>query len=313
MFKTHPLTTALSDIKLAHSVFALPFAILAAFLAAHPFHQPARFTAQLALITTCMVLARTWAMLLNRLADRRIDAANPRTARRAIPAGRLTPRAGWTIAAACALLFFAACASFLFLFKNPWPIALGPIVLAWLALYAYSKRFTFLCHLILGSALAISPIAALIAINPTHLGLNAAELAFSAELSPTAAAVALLAAFVMLWVAGFDIAYALQDIDFDQAVGLHSVPARFGWRGALHIARALHALAFLCLLLSIRVAPALGGVTLAAAALVAALLVYEHLVLARRGLAGIPMAFFTINGVVSLILGAAGVLDTLVP
>lgn len=308
---TSPLTIALADIKLAHSVFALPFALLAAFLAAAPFAEPARFAGQLALVIACMVLARTWAMLLNRLADRRIDADNPRTARRALAAGRLTPQAGWTIAGVCAAIFLLTCAAFLLFFANPWPIALAPLVLAWLALYAYTKRFTFLCHVFLGSALAISPVAAVIAIDPTHLGMSAATLAFTGALTPTATAVCCLAGFVLLWVAGFDIAYALQDLDFDRTTGLHSVPARFGWRSALWIARTLHTLAYLALILAIRIAPPLGAITFVAAGLVAALLIYEHIVLTRRGLAGIPMAFFTINGVVSLILGAAGIADTL--
>lgn len=306
-----PLTAALSDIKLAHSVFALPFAVLAAFLAAAPFPNPSRFAAQLALVVVCMVLARTWAMLLNRLADRKIDADNPRTARRALAAGRLTPRAGWAIAAACAALFLLTCSAFHILLHNPWPIALAPLVLAWLALYAYTKRFTFLCHFFLGSALAISPIAAVIAIDPTHLTMTPSALTLTGYLTPTAHAVFYLCAFVLLWVAGFDITYALQDLDFDRDAGLHSVPARFGWRRALWIARILHAVAFLALIAAIRTAPQLGVITAAAATLVAALLIYEHIVLARRGAAGIPMAFFTINGVVSLILGTAGITDTL--
>lgn len=308
---TRNLTTALADIKLAHSVFALPFALLAAFLAASPFSNWARFSGQLTLILCCMVLARTWAMLLNRLADRRIDADNPRTARRALAAGRLSPRAGWTIASLCALLFLAVCAAFLLIYDNPWPITLAPLVLAWLALYAYTKRFTFLCHFFLGSALAISPIAAVIAINPANLAMSATSLAFSAPISPTAIAVTFLALFVLLWVAGFDIAYALQDLDFDRSTGLHSVPARFGWRGALWTARALHTLAFTALILAINTAPPLNTITYAAAALVAALLIYEHIVLTKRGVAGIPMAFFTLNGFISLALGAAGITDTL--
>lgn len=310
----HPLSTALADIKLAHSVFALPFALLGAFLAgANPgaIEWP-RFAGQLALVVACMVLARTWAMLLNRLADRRIDAGNPRTARRALASGRLTARAGWTIAASCAALFLASCALFLVLFDNPWPIALSPLVLAWLAFYAWTKRFTFLCHLILGSALAISPVAAIIAVNPVHLGMSADALAFAGAISPVGVASILLASFVLLWVAGFDIAYALQDLDFDRSARLHSVPARFGWQGALHIARILHIGAFLCLILAVRAAPGLGVITYGAASIVGALLIYEHLVLIRRGAAGIPMAFFTINGVVSVILGFAGITDTLV-
>lgn len=308
----HPLTIALADIKLAHSVFALPFALLGAFLAAGIEPRWGRFAGQLGLVIACMVLARTWAMLLNRLADRAIDAGNPRTSRRALASGRLTARAGWAIAGACAALFLLACLLFRIAYGNPWPIALSPLVLAWLGFYAWTKRFTFLCHAFLGSALAISPLAAVIAIDPAHLAMSPSALAVAGSVSAVGVAVALLSGFVLLWVAGFDIAYALQDLDFDRAAGLHSVPARFGWKGALWIARALHALAFAMLILAVRTAPALGPITYAASAGVGALLVYEHAVLARRGAAGIPMAFFTINGFVSVLLGAAGITDILV-
>jgi 4-hydroxybenzoate polyprenyltransferase len=302
------LTAALADIKLAHSVFALPFAIAAAFLAAPT--RPADntidwgvFAPPLVLIIICMVLARTWAMLVNRLADRDIDAANTRTARRAFASGDVPINFGLALALLCAIAFVAAASLFFFLFDNPFPPLLSIPLLAWIALYSFTKRFTFLAHLFLGSALALSPIATAIALNP--------DLAFSPLANPTAQAIYLLAAFVMFWVAGFDIAYALQDLDFDRSANLHSIPARFGSANALRIARLFHAFALLCLFFSWRSAPALEAITLTAVVAVALLVIAEHIVLIRRGLAGLPIAFFTINGFAALIFGLAVCIDVL--
>lgn len=299
------ITAALADIKIAHSVFALPFAILAAFLAASalsPIRWP-RFTGQLALVIGCMVLARTWAMLINRLADRRFDAHNPRTARRAIPAGRTTTPVMAAVAAACALLFCALASGFGLLYANWWPLALALPVLAWIALYSFTKRFTALCHLFLGGALAASPIAAAIAIAP--------DILFTPAAPDIRATILMLAGFIVLWVAGFDIAYALQDLDFDRTANLRSIPARLGLRGALWTSRIMHAAAF-ALLAGIALAMhTLGPLFTAATIAVGGLLVFEHIVLARRGIAGLPMAFFTLNGIISLSLGAAGIADIL--
>ncbi|MBL8760556.1 MAG: 4-hydroxybenzoate octaprenyltransferase [Phycisphaerae bacterium] len=292
------LRHALSDIKLAHSVFALPFAVLAA-VAARPLNASwSTFAGQLALVVLCMVLARTWAMMVNRLADRAFDAKNPRTARRALASGTLSPRQGWTVALASAVLFTSAAALFWFFFDNRWPALLSLPVLAWIAFYSYTKRFTWLCHLFLGGALAASPIAAAIAIDP-------------ASLSRTPM-LWLLAAMVVLWVAGFDIIYAIQDLDFDRREHLSSIPARLGLRGAIWTSRALHAAAFVMLALAWRAEPRFGALFGAAVLLVAALLITEHLVLARRGKDGLDMAFFTLNGIVSCLLGAAGCADLLI-
>jgi 4-hydroxybenzoate polyprenyltransferase len=285
-----------ADIKLAHSVFALPFAILAAFLARDAARQGWRlFAAQLALVVICMVLARTWAMLVNRLADRCLDAANPRTARRIFAAGRLTPAQGWTVALSAATFFIIATAGFWVLDANPWPLMLSIPVLAWIAFYSLTKRFTALCHLFLGGALAASPLAAAIAVNPSALAVQPA--------------LWWIAAMVLVWVAGFDIIYALQDLDFDRRSGLASIPARFGATGALWISRLLHALAVLFLVLAWQSDPRLSALFAAGIAAVAALLITEHAILLIRGRAGLNMAFFTINGIVSCALGAAGVLD----
>lgn len=289
-----------ADIKLAHSVFALPFALLAAFLVAGEREAGGidwgRFAGQLVLVVACMFFARTWAMVVNRVADREIDAANPRTSRRAFAVGRLRGRDGAVVMAGAALAFVACCSLFWVFFANPWPVLLSWVVLAWIAFYSFTKRFTWLCHVFLGGALAVSPIAAAIAVS----GRPDAPIG-----------VLWLSAMVLVWVAGFDVIYALQDLEFDRERGLKSVPARFGWRGAVWISRALHAGAVVALLAAWWVDPRLAWVFLAGVGAVAGVLVWEHLVIARRGRAGIPMAFFTLNGVVALVLGGAGVVDVL--
>ncbi|MEM1166377.1 MAG: UbiA-like polyprenyltransferase [Planctomycetota bacterium] len=328
MAALRPVLAALRDIKLAHTVFALPFALLAAFLARplqpiwdgpppeegaldslRGMNTPDRyetdwrsFSLQLVLIVLCMFFARTWAMLVNRLADATFDAQNPRTAGRAVAAGTLSPRTGWLIALTSAAAFWLTTLVFL-AFSNPWPPILAPVALIWIALYAYTKRFTALCHLFLGAALAISPVCAAIAVDPS------AVLSFS---SPTLVSLLFLSAFITCWVAGFDIPYALADIDIDRTLNLHSIPARFGVARALVISRALHALAIVALVAFAVLAPPLGPITLVAAGAVAGLLFYEHLVLARRGVAGLPIAFFTVNGVISILFSGAAIIDTLV-
>lgn len=306
-----------ADIKLAHSVFALPFALLAAFLVA-PGGAPAivgsgqasdpialdhhtsidwlRFQGQLLLVVVCMFFARTWAMVVNRVADRKIDAENPRTARRAFAAGAMSGRDGAIVLTGSALAFVGACALYWVFYNNAWPTLLSWVVLVWIAFYSYTKRFTWLCHVFLGGALAVSPIAAAIAV--------------SADLIAPAS-VLWLSLMVLLWVAGFDVIYALQDLDFDRERGLRSIPARFGWRGAAWISRVLHLGAVGALVAAFRVEPRFGVLFLIGLGIVVAALAWEHLVLARRGRAGIPMAFFTLNGVVAIALGAFGIADTL--
>lgn len=295
------LRLAAADIKLAHSVFALPFAVLAAFLA-RPVRAAAagtwfdaRFAGQLALVVVCMVLARTWAMLVNRLADRKIDAANPRTSRRVIASGRLRVGRATAIAFFAAGLFVVASAGFWLWFDNRWPLLLSVPVLGFIALYSFTKRFTALCHVFLGAALGLSPVAAAIAVEPASL--------------EHVRAIWYLAGMVVVWVAGFDVIYALQDFEFDLANRLHSLPSTLGPRGAIWVSRALHAGAFALLVTAARSEPRFGAVVYAAVAAVGGLLIAEHVVLARRGKAGLDMAFFTLNGIVSCVLGLAGVLD----
>jgi 4-hydroxybenzoate polyprenyltransferase len=246
-----------------------------------------------------MVLARTWAMLVNRLADADFDAANPRTARRAVASGRLPRRSAALIAVLCAAAFTAAAAAFWLFFANFWPLALALPVLAWLALYSFAKRFTALCHLLLGTALAISPLAAALAIRP-------------AALTDTPA-LYWLAAMVTTWVAGFDTIYALQDTDFDQQRKLFSIPSRLGVPAALWISRLLHLTAAAALFMAALADPRLNGPPfLLAVVLATLLLIAEHAVLARRGKAGLDMAFFTLNGIVSCVVGGLGVVALLI-
>lgn len=287
-----------SDIKLAHSVFALPFAVLAAAMAVPLGTPPGRIAGMLALVVVCMVLARSWAMIVNRLVDARIDADNPRTNRRVFAARAMTHRQGWAIALVVAGGFVTVAAFFQILFANPWPVRLAVPVLAWIAFYSLTKRFTVLCHLFLGGALAASPLAAAIAIDPSALGATPA--------------LWLIAGMVLLWVAGFDVIYALQDIDFDRANRIHSIPAALGPARAIWLARGLHAGAAGMLIGVWASEPRFGWIFAIAVGLVAALLIAEHLVLAKRGKAGLDMAFFTLNGIVSCVLGTLGILDLLI-
>jgi len=291
------LRTAAGDIKLAHSVFAMPFAVLAAFLARPDDGRWRVFAGQLALVVVCMLAARTWAMMVNRVADRDIDAANPRTARRAIASGRLGVRQARAIAATAGAAFIAACAMFALLFRNWWPLMLSVPVLGWIALYSYTKRFTALCHLFLGGALAASPLAAAAAIDPASL--------------TRVPALWFLGGMVVLWVAGFDIIYALQDLEFDRANGLFSIPSRLGPHAAIWLSRGFHAGAVALLVLAWRAEPRLGALFAAAVGLVGVLLVVEHVILAKRGQKGLNMAFFTVNGVVSCVVGGVGVVAVL--
>jgi 4-hydroxybenzoate polyprenyltransferase len=293
------------DIKLAHSVFALPFAVLAAVLAMPEGAPRERWIGTLELVIACMVLARTWAMLFNRIADRRFDAENPRTRRRALALGSVPLRRAIVLAALAAVAFVACTSVFGLVYHNWWPLILSVPVLAWIAFYSLTKRFTGLCHLVLGTALAASPLAAAIGVG------GLAALNPAAPEGHAAWAILALAGMVVFWVAGFDVIYALADLEFDRQAGLHSIPARLGWRGAAWASRAMHALALAFLVLVPALEPRLGLPFMLGVVAVAGLLVLEHAILARSGPAGLDVAFFTVNGVVSVLLGTIGVLDTL--
>lgn len=290
------------DIKISHSVFAMPFALLGAFLAHRSGSGWVEFAASLVLVVLCMVTARTWAMVVNRLADRDLDARNPRTSGRVFASGRVSVRSGWAWAVASAGGFVASCAGFVWL-GNPWPLVLSAPVLAWIGAYSWTKRFTWLCHVWLGASLGATPIAAGLAVEPWSVGLGG---------GPPTWSIWWLGGMVTAWVAGFDVIYALGDEEFDRGAGLKSLPARLGWSGALWSSRGLHAAAGLLLLGAWWSDERLGALFLAGVVAAWVLLVVEHAVIARRGRAGIPMAFFTINGVVSCVVGGCGIADVLI-
>ncbi|MEE8170402.1 MAG: UbiA-like polyprenyltransferase [Phycisphaerae bacterium] len=281
-------------IKLSHSVFALPFAIVAAMLAGRRLDPPGPSVGQWVLVMVCMVAARSFAMTLNRIVDARIDACNPRTAGRPIPTGRISPRQAWCFALAAATCFLLGCAGFQWIAGNPWPLRLGPIVLLYLAGYSYTKRITSLSHFVLGLAIASAPVAAWIAIQPAGVGWSALTLMFAAA----------------AWIAGFDIIYACQDVEVDRRERLHSLPARLGIAPALWVSRGCHALT-LILLASLPQVEPLGQVYSAGVIAVGLLLAWEQSLVRADDLSRVNLAFFTLNGVVGLVFAAMTIADLL--
>lgn len=290
---TTKLAAVARDIKLSHTVFAMPFALLATFLSAGWAGRWPGIT-EFILIVVCMFLARTVAMAMNRVIDSNLDVSNPRTAQRAIPSGKLNVSFVRATAVTCAALFVLATWGFYVLRENAWPTILSPFVLAYLIGYSYTKLFTWLCHLYLGTALALSPIAASIAIEPGYLG----------TIEPW-----LLAGMVACWVGGFDVIYALQDVEHDRSLGLYSMPAKLGEENALWISRLLHLCAAGCLVGLWYASPVLGVLFLVAACITIALLILEHALVWRSKTHHINIAFLTVNGVISLLLGAAGIME----
>ncbi|CAM2005927.1 UbiA-like polyprenyltransferase [Acanthopleuribacter pedis] len=263
-------------IKIEHSVFALPFALVAAFMAAGGVPE----WSTLALIVLAMVCARSAAMAFNRWLDADIDGQNPRTAMRSIPAGRLSAAytLGFTIV--CSLLFIASA-----WMLNPLAFMLSPLVLAWLLGYSFTKRFTALCHVWLGAALGLAPFGAWVAV--------------AGEIHPLPLALGLA---VTGWTAGFDIIYACQDLDFDRANRLNSIPTRLGVHNSLLLSKVLH-VAMIAVLVAIGFNTPLHPVYWLGLAMVVACLVYEHNLVRGGNLEKVDMAFFTMNGVVSLVFG----------
>lgn len=265
----------LSMIKFSHSVFALPFALTSAILAA----QGLPSTKQIVLIIIAMVSARSAAMGLNRIIDRKFDSLNPRTKDREIPRGAIK-----TIEAAVfvivSLLVFLTSAYLL----NDLCFKLSPIAIGFLILYSYTKRFTWLCHVVLGVCISAAPLGAWIAIKGS----------LDIEILPLALA-------VVFWLAGFDILYALQDIDFDRQYGLKSIPAKFGIRKSIFLARLMHLVTFTLLVITgvvfkLQFAYWLGM------AVVAGLLIYEHSLVKEHDLSKLDFAFFNMNGYISLVV-----------
>jgi 4-hydroxybenzoate polyprenyltransferase len=266
-------------VKLPHTVFALPFALVGATLASY--RHPVRGTDVL-LILVAFTSARFAAMGFNRIVDRALDARNPRTAAREIPTGRLTVREA-TLAVASASAVFLLAAALL----NPLCLALSPLALGWILLYSYTKRFTRWAHLVLGSALAIAPIGAYLAI--------------AGEWSRPPAALLVLAAAVLCWVGGFDILYSLQDMEFDREQGLHSIPAALGASRALLVSRALHLLSAAAFAGLAVLWPELGPAYLVGAGLIAVLLLYEQSLVRSDDFSRIDAAFFNVNGGISVL------------
>jgi 4-hydroxybenzoate polyprenyltransferase len=268
------LKITLEMIKWEHSIFALPFALCGAMLAAGG--RPAWH--QLAWIIVAMVSARSAAMAFNRLADASMDAANPRTATRALPAGLLTPAFVTTfVLVACGIFVLAASQ------LNRVSLMLSPLALAVVLLYSYAKRFTRWSHLCLGFALGIAPAAAWIAVRGS-LDLR----------------ILLLTVAVTFWVGGFDVIYACQDYDFDRSHGLHSFPRHLGIKNALALARLFH-LAMLGLLVALVAVFGLGKLAVAGVVAVAGLLAYEHTLVRHDDLSKLNAAFFAMNGVISVV------------
>lgn len=272
------LKTTLAMIKFEHTLFALPFAFLSAVLAADGMPE----LRQIIWITVAMVGARSAAMTFNRIADRDIDAENPRTKNRELPTGKLSVGFAW------AFLFVSVAVFLLAAYSLNWlTFALSPVALISLLGYSYAKRFTAFAHLLLGWALAISPTAAWIAVRG----------AIDSEVP------LLISLLVLMWTAGFDVMYACQDFEFDKKRGLRSIPARYGIKTSLWIARLFHFQAFVVLLLLYAVTE-LGWLALIGVGVVGVLLIYQHMLVKPNDLSRMNAAFFTTNAFVSVILFA---------
>ena len=268
------LRVTLEMIKWEHSIFALPFALCGAMLAAGGFPS----SRQLVWIIVAMIAARSAAMAFNRWADAAIDAVNPRTSTRALPAGHLSPAFVVTFVVVSSGVFILAASQL-----NRLSLLLSPVALAVLLLYSYTKRLTRWSHLVLGFALGIAPAAAWIAVR-----------------GALDSRILLLTAAVTFWVGGFDVLYACQDCDFDRQAGLHSVPRFFGIGAALWIARAFH-LIMVGLLVALVMAFGLGILATAGIVVVILLLLYEHSLVKPNDLSKLNAAFFTMNGVISVL------------
>lgn len=269
------LVTYSRMIKLSHSIFAMPFALAAGVLAARTVDTT---PGQWALIVACMVTARSSAMGFNRLVDRDIDAKNPRTANRELPSGAIDARAAWAFTLGSAALFVVFSA-----LLGRATLLLSPVALAVIWGYSLTKRYTALCHVVLGVALGIAPTAVWIALTGT-----------------ASAASLLLSLAVATWVAGFDILYSCQDADFDRGEGLHSIPAALGLRGAMIVSALLHVVTVSALIALPWTAP-LGAAYGIGVLLITAVLIYEHAIVRPDDLSRIDKAFFDLNGYIGLV------------
>ena len=281
----------LSLVKFSHTIFAMPFALISLTYAfcTVPEQTPERWWLLAAQVVLCMVFARNVAMGFNRWADRDIDAANPRTAGREIPAGKISPRAAITFVAVNAALFVVTAASINFL-----TAVLSPVALAVVMAYSYCKRVTSMAHLVLGLSLGIAPAGAYIAAT--------------GHLTPAPCVLSLL---VITWCAGFDIIYALQDADFDRAHGLHSIPARFTPRTALGISIALHAVSLAALAWFASYCPQRWPLWVGCG-IFTAMLVMQHMLVTPSRQRNIGIAFGTLNGLASISLALFVILDLII-
>lgn len=282
----------LSLIKFSHTVFALPFALVGFTLATLDSSEGLSWRLLL-LVLLCMVFARSAAMAFNRWLDRDIDGRNPRTAVREIPAGILSPQSVLVFVVANSLLFMVTT-----WFINPLCFYLSPVALLVILGYSYTKRFTWLCHFVLGLGLSLAPVGAYLSV------------AGHFDWLPV-----LYGCIVLLWVSGFDIMYALQDAAFDKRESLQSVPSRLGIQPALRLSALLHAIAAILLVVTImqqaQAYPAFGWLSYLAALVFVSLLVYQHSLVKANDLSRINLAFFTTNGVASVIFGSLLIIDAL--
>jgi len=249
---------------------------------------------KIGLIVLCMVTARTAAMSANRLLDAKLDAQNPRTARRAIPGKVLSPGFVGAILSLCAIGFIFSCLGFWLAYRNPWPMLLSPLVLLFVCSYPLLKRFTRLCHYYLGAALGLAPICAWIAVRG------------DLELPPI-----MMSAAVLLWTAGFDIIYACQDFQSDRELGVFSVPAKLGVARALWVSRVTHGFCVCVLILMGLTIPEFAQLYWVAVGLAILLLITEHSLVRPDDLSKVGHAFFTVNGIISLLIGLLGISDVL--
>lgn len=269
-------------VKIEHSVFALPFAYTGLFLAARGWPGFRAFL----LVTLAMVAIRSFAMAVNRLLDLPIDRVNPRTQKRELVTGEVSVPAAWVFTALCAAVFVAACAGL-----NSLCLTLSPLALIWAGLYSATKRFTFFCHVFLGSVLGLAPLAGWLAVRPAF------------DMTPL-----LFALGVTFWVAGFDILYSLQDEEFDREMGLYSIPARFGRGQALTLSTCCHVNTAVFFGLA-GLSAGLSAIYFTVYALVAAVLLFEHTLISERDISRVNMAFFTLNGVVAVAVFAGVLAD----
>ena len=289
--------TFLDLIKFSHSIFAMPFALIGTFLASRRIGLLWPGWTRLGLIVLCMIAARTFAMTFNRLADRGLDARNPRTARRPSVTGRISAPFMIGLLILTGLLFVGASSLFYLFLHNIYPLILAVPVLAWIAGYSFTKRFTWLCHFYLGTSLGLAPVSAWIAIVPPHGPVIGAQILW-------------LGIAVTFWTAGFDILYALQDMAVDRAERLFSIPAKLGIGGALWVSRLCHLLTLLAL--TAFGCGWMGGIPLGplfwiGLAAVALLLVIEQALVQPKDISRVNLAFMTVNGLVGLVFGALAI------